>query len=91
MPKKGKKKAQTADGDSEVEIISKCEIIYEYTKAITEIEPEFIWGQIYQMIKDQAVLDTGLEDIPIYANTRKSSIMKVSTHPEIFLCVEVIG
>ena len=32
MPKKGKKKAQTTEGDPEVEIISKVEIIYEDTK-----------------------------------------------------------
>ena len=38
MPNKGKKKAQTAEGDPEVEIISKCEIIYEDTKAIMGVE-----------------------------------------------------
>ena len=78
MPKKGKKKAQTVEGDPEVEIISKREIIYEDTKAIIGFELEFIWGQIYQMIKDQAVPEVDLEDIPLYANITKYSIMKVS-------------
>ena len=66
MPKKGKKKVQTAEGDAKVEVISKCEIIYEYTKAIIGIEPEFRWGQTYQMIKDKNVLDVGFDDIPLY-------------------------
>ena len=43
------------------------------------------------MIKDQDVLDTGLEDIPIYPNIRKSTIMKVSIRPKLFPCAEVIG
>ena len=38
--------------DPEVEIITKLEIIYEDTKAFTGVDPEFRWGQIYQMIKD---------------------------------------
>ena len=42
------------------------------------------------MTKDQAIPDAGLEDIPIYENIMKSAIMKVSTHPELFQCAEVI-
>ena len=91
MPKKGKKKVQTTGDDPEVEIITKLEIIYEDTKAFTRVELEFIWGQIYQIIKDQAIKDTSLEDISIYTNIRKKTMMKVSTHPELFPCVEVIG
>ena len=79
-------------GDNlEVEIITKLDIIYEGTKDFNGVQPKFRWGQIYQMIKDQAVPDMGLEDIPIYANIKKSAIMKVSTRPELFPCAEVIG
>ena len=37
--------------DPEVEIITKLEIIYEDTKYVTGVDPNFGWGQIYQMIK----------------------------------------
>ena len=67
------------------------EIIYEDTKVITGVEPEFKWGHIYQMIKEQTILDVGLEDKPLYVNIRKYTIAKVATHPEIFPCAEVIG
>ena len=43
------------------------------------------------MIKDWNVPDAGLEDLLVYANIRKSVIMKVSTHLELFPCSEVIG
>ena len=33
----------------------------------------------------------GLEEESIYANIEKSSIMKVSTRPQLFPCSEVIG
>ena len=42
------------------------------------------------MIKDQNVLDAGLEDILLYLNIRKSGIIKVSTRPQLFPCAEVI-
>ena len=42
------------------------------------------------MIKVQAILDAGLEDIPIYANIMKSAIMKVSTRSKLFPCAKVI-
>ena len=48
-------------------------------------------GEIYHMIKDQNVLDAGLEDIPLYDNIGKSGITKAATHPKIFPCAEVIG
>ena len=44
MPRKGKKKVQAMEDDPEVEVITRVEIIYEYTKASTSIEPEYIWG-----------------------------------------------
>ena len=74
-----------------MEIISRTEIIYEYTKAITVANQEFKWGKIYQINRDQNVPDVGLEEMPLYINIRKSSIMKVAMHPEFFPCAEVIG
>ena len=68
MPQKGKKKAQATEDDPEVEVITRVEIIYEYTKVVTGSDPEYIWGQIYQMIKDRSVPYAELEDLPIYAN-----------------------
>ena len=90
MPKKGKKKAKVTGEDPDVEILPRMEIIYEETKAVTGADQEFKWGEIYQMIKDQAVLDAGLEDIALYVNIRNSAIAKVATRPELFPCVEVI-
>ena len=61
------------------------------TKAITRVEPEYKWGEVYRMISSQSVPDVGFEDIPIYANIERSTLMKVATRPELFPCVEVIG
>ena len=66
------------------------EIIYEDANEVIGVEPEFKWGQIYHMIKDQNVPDAGLEDIPLYVNIRRLGITKVSTRPEILPCAEVI-
>ena len=33
----------------------------------------------------------GLEEESIYANIERSSLMKIATRPELFLCSEVIG
>ena len=41
MPQKHKKKAQAAEEEPKVEIVTKVEVIYEYTKAITGFEPEY--------------------------------------------------
>ena len=41
MPGKQKKKEQTADEEPEVEIITRVKVIYEDTKAITSIDPEY--------------------------------------------------
>ena len=44
MPKKsGKKKDNDAKGDSDVDIISKIEIIYKDTKSITRPEQDLSW------------------------------------------------
>ena len=62
MPKKsGKKKAKASEVYSNVEIISRTKIKFEDTKAITRCALEFKWGELYQMIRDQNVPDTGLE------------------------------
>ena len=58
--KSGNKKAKVTEGDSDVEIISRIDIIYQATKVVTRVEQEFKWGQIYHMIKDQDVPDVGL-------------------------------
>ena len=60
MPKKGKKKAEVTREDSYMETLSRMEIIYENMKSITGVEPEFKWGQIYQMIKDKTIPDASL-------------------------------
>ena len=84
MRQKGKKKVQAMEDDPEVEVITWVEIIYEDTKYFTSIDLEFIWGHIYQMIKDWNILDAGLEDLPIHRNIERSAIMKVSTCLEFF-------
>ena len=43
------------------------------------------------MIKDHIIPDAGLEDIPLCVNTRKYSITKVATCPDLFPCAELIG
>ena len=50
MPKRQKKKAQVAEEELEVEVITKVEFIYEDTKATTGVEPEYKWGYIFRMI-----------------------------------------
>ena len=80
-----------AEEEPEVEIITKVEFIYEDTKAMTRVEPDYKWGQIFRMISKQNVPDAGLEEMTIYANIEKSALMKVATRPELFPCLEVIG
>ena len=41
MPKRQKKKAQVAEEEPEVEIITKVEFIYEDTKATIGVEPDY--------------------------------------------------
>ena len=61
MSKRQKKKAQVAEGEPKVEIITKVEFIYEDTKASTGVEPDYKWGEIYRMISNQNVPDVGFE------------------------------
>ena len=91
MSKRQKKKAPVAEGEPEVEIITKVEYIYEDTKATTGVEPDYKWGEIYRMIVNQNVPNVGFEELTIYANIEKSALMKVATRPELFPCSEVIS
>ena len=91
MPKRQKKKAQVAEEEPEVEVITKVKFIYEDTKATTGVEPEYKWGDIFRMISSQNVPDVGFEDMPIYANIERSALMKVATMPELLPCSEVIS
>ena len=68
MPRKGKKKMKAEEEDPEIEIIMRVEVIYEDTKSVTGIEPDYKWGGIYRMITNQSIPNTELEDLPIYAN-----------------------
>ena len=91
MSKRQKKKAPVAEGEPEVEIITKVEYIYEDTKATIRVAQDYKWGEIYRMIVNQNVLDAGFEELSIYANIEKSALMKVATRPELFPCSEVIS
>ena len=37
------------------------------------------------------MLDTGFEELTIYANIEKSALMKIVARPELFSCSKVIG
>ena len=91
MSKRKKKKAPIVEGEPDVEIVTKVEYIYEDTRATTRVEPDYKWGEIYQMISNQNVPDAGFEEFTIYSNIEKSSLMKVATRPEMFRCSEVIS
>ena len=91
MSKRQKKKAHVAEGEPNVEIITKVEYIYVDTRATTGVDPDYQWGEIYRMISNQDVPDAGLEELTIYANIEKYALMKVDTIPELFPCSEVIG
>ena len=55
MPRKKKKKDQAAEEEPKVEIVTKVEVIYEYTKATTGAETEYKWGEVYRMILNQSI------------------------------------
>ena len=74
-----------------MEIITKTEYIYEDTRATTGVEPDYKWGENYRLISKQEVPDTRFEELTIYANIEKSTLMKIATRPELFPCSEVIG
>ena len=91
MSKRQKKKAHVAEGELEVEIITKVEYIYEDTKATTRVKLDSKLGVIYRMIVNQNVPDARFEELTIYANIKKSALMKVATRLELFPCSEVNG
>ena len=91
MSKRQKKKAPIAEGEPDVEIITKVEYVYEDTRATTGVEPDYRWGDIYRMISNQEVSDAGFEELTIYANIEKSALMEIATRPELFPYSEVIG
>ena len=91
MSKRQKKKANVVEGEPKVEIITKVEYIYEDTKATTGVKQNYKWGEIYRMIANQNVPNAKFEELTIYANIKKSTLMKVATRPELFPCSEVIS
>ena len=91
MSKRQKKKAPIAEGDPGVEIITKVEYIYGDTRATMAVEPDYKWGELYRLISNQEVPDTGFDELTIYANIEKSALMKIATRTELFPCSEVIG
>ena len=74
-----------------MEIITKVEYIYEDTRAITGVQPNYKWGEIYRLNSNHEVPDAGFEELTIYTNIEKSALMKIATRPELFPCSEVIG
>ena len=76
MSKRQKKKAPIFEGEPEVEIITKVEYIYEDTRATIGVEPDYKWGEMYRLISNQEVLDTGFEELTIYANIENSALLK---------------
>ena len=91
MSERKKKKAPVAEGEPDVEIITKVEYVYEDNRATTRVEPDYKCGEIYQMISNQDAANAGFEELTIYANIKKSALMKVATRPELFPCSEVIS
>ena len=77
--------------DLEVEFVTKTEYIYEDTKCISGVEPEYQWGEIYRLITRREVPNMGLEEESIYADIERSSLMKIATRLELFPCSKVIG
>ena len=48
--------------EPEVEVVTKTEYIYEDTKCISGVKPEYQWGEIYRLITRWEVPDMGLEE-----------------------------
>ena len=54
------KKAFVVEEEPEVEVVTKTEYIYEDTKCIFGIEPEYQWGEVYRLITSKEVPNMGL-------------------------------
>ena len=91
MSKRKKKKAPIVEEEPDVEIVTKVEYIYEDTRCIVGVEPEYKWGEIYRLITHRKVPDIGFEEETIYANIDRSALMRFATKPELFPCSGVIG
>ena len=72
------------EGEPEVEIITNVEYIYKDTKASIGVELDYKWGEIYRMVANHNVPDAGFEELTIYANIEKSTLMKVAMRPKLF-------
>ena len=59
MSKRQKKKAPVVQEEPEVEVVTKIECIYEDTKCISRVEPEYQWGEVYRLITRREVPDMG--------------------------------
>ena len=46
MSKRKNKKAPVVEEEPEVEVVTKTEYVYEDTKCISSVEPEYQWGEI---------------------------------------------
>ena len=55
MPRKQKQKTQADEEELEVEVVTRVEVIYEDTKAITGVDLEYKWGEVYRMILNQSI------------------------------------
>ena len=62
MSKRQKKKAPVVEEEPDIEVITRVEYIYEDTKCIIGVEPEFQWGEIYRLITRWEVPDIGFEE-----------------------------
>ena len=84
ISKKGsKKKSKVSEEDSDVEVIldTRIETMFEDTKEVTRISPEFKSGELYQMIQDQDIPHVGLEEMVLYQNIKSLGITKAATRP----------
>ena len=86
MSKRQKKKAPVVEGEPKVEIVTNVEYINEDTRATIGLEFVYECGEIFQMISNQNVPDARFEELTIYANIEKSTLMKIATRPKLFPC-----
>ena len=87
MTKKGRKKPKIVEYDSDTEVVEdslavRTKIVYEDTKMITGAYIEFKWGEIYPMLFERKVPETGLGDLDLYENILRSRITKIATTPD---------
>ena len=50
MSKRKKKKAHVVEEEPKIEVVTKTEYIYEDTKCISGIKPEYKWGEVDRLI-----------------------------------------